>query len=131
MAVPASATYSVDAKEAAHIAFRDLIDAGSAGGSLKIRDASDVLLAEIPLADPCGTVSAVTGVLTFDVTSAEDTSADATGTAAYGEFCDSDGNVHLSLPAEAGLSAVSGKLVLNSLSIVSGGPVTLISATVG
>jgi len=131
MAVPSVATYSVDAKEAAHIAFRDLIDAGSSNGSLKIRDSSDVLLAQIPLADPCGTVSSSTGVLTFDVTSAEDTSADATGTAAYGEFCDSDGNVHLSLPTQAGSSAVSGKLVLNTLSIVSGGPVTLVSATIG
>jgi len=131
MAVPGSATYSVDAKEEAHKAFRDLIDAGSAAGRLKIRDASDVLLANIPLGDPCGTVSAVTGVLTFDVTAAEDSSADATGTAAYGEFTDSDDNVHLSLPTQAGTAAVSGKLVLNTLSIVSGGPVTLISATIG
>jgi hypothetical protein len=131
MAVPSVATYSVDAKEEAHKAFRDLIDAGSAAGRLKIRDASDVLLADIPLGDPCGTVSAVTGVLTFDVTAAEDSSADATGTAAYGEFTDSDDNVHLSLPTQAGTAAVSGKLVLNTLSIVSGGPVTLVSASIG
>lgn len=131
MAVPASATYSVKAKEEAHKAFRDLIDAGSAAGRLKIRDSADVLLADIPLADPCGTVSSGTGVLTFDVTAAEDTSADATGTAAYCEFTDSDGVVHLSLPTQAGTAAVSGKLVLNTLSIVSGGPVTLVSATIG
>jgi len=131
MPAPASATYSVKAKEEAYKAFKVLIDAGSAAGRLKIRDASDVLLANIPLADPCGTVSSVTGVLTFDVTAAEDTSADATGTAAYGEFTDSDGTVHLSLPTQAGTAAVSGKLVLNTLSIVSGGPVTLISATIG
>lgn len=131
MPVPAVATYSVEAKEAAHQAFADLIDAGSAEGTLKIYDSSDVLLAEIPLNDPCGTVSAVTGVLTFDVTGAEDASADASGTAAYGEFADSDGNVHLALPTQSGSAPVTGKLVLNTLSIVSGGPVTLISATVG
>lgn len=131
MAVPSVATYSVDAKEEAHKAFRDLIDAGSAAGRLKIRDSADVLLANIPLGDPCGTVSASTGVLTFDVTAAEDSSADATGTAAYGEFTDSDGNVHLSLPTQAGTTAVSGKLVLNTLAIVSGGPVKLVSATIG
>jgi len=131
MAVPSVATYSVKAKEEAHKAFRTLIDAGSAAGRLKIRDSADVLLANIPLADPCGTVSSGTGVLTFDVTAAEDTSADATGTAAYGEFTDSDGVVHLSLPTQAGTAAVSGKLVLNTLSIVSGGPVTLVSATIG
>ncbi len=131
MPAPGSATYSVKAKEEAHKAFRDLIDAGSAAGRLKIRDASDVLLADIPLGDPCGTVSSGTGVLTFDVTATEDISADATGTAAYGEFTDSDDVIHLSLPTEAGTAAVSGKLVLNTLSIVSGGPVTLVSASIG
>jgi hypothetical protein len=131
MPAPASATYSAKAKEEAHKAFRDLIDAGAAAGRLKIRSSSDVLLADIPLADPCGTVSAVTGVLTFTTTSTEDSSADATGTAAYGEFTDSTGTVHLSLPTEAGSAAVSGKLVLNTLSIVSGGPVKLVSATIG
>lgn len=131
MPAPASATYSVTAKIQAHTAFRDLIDAGSAAGKLRIRDSADVLLAEIPLNDPCGTVNGTTGVFTFDVTGASDTSADASGTAAYGEFCDSDNIVHLSLPTEEGNTAVSGKLVLNTLNIVSGGPVTLISATIG
>ena len=60
-----------------------------------------------------------------------DDSADATGTAAYGEFCDSNGLVHLSLPAQAGGVAVTGKLVINALSIVAGGPVEVLSATVG
>lgn len=130
MAVPSSATYSVDALEAAHTAFRDLLDAGSAAGAVKIRDSADVLLAEVPLSDPCGTVSTSTGQLTFSF-SGPDTSANASGTAAYAEFCDSDGNVHLSLPAQQGTSAVSGKIVLNTLSIISGGPVSIVSATVG
>ena len=47
------------------------------------------------------------------------------------EFCDSAGLVHLSLPAQAGSAAVSGKIVINSLSIVAGGPVEVLSATVG
>jgi hypothetical protein len=131
MTVPTSTTYSVEAKEAAHQAFADLIDAGSAAGTLKIYSSADVLLAEIPLQDPCGTVSNSTGQLTFDVTGAEDTSADASGTAAYGEFADSDGNVHLAVPCQQGFAPASGFLVLNTLSIVSGGPVELISATVG
>lgn len=131
MPAPANATYSNAAKKVAHEAFRDLIDSGASAGKLRIRSASDVLLADIPLADPCGTVNATTGQLTFTVTNAKDTSADATGTAAYGEFCDSTNAVHLSLPAQAGTVAVSGKLVLNTLSIVAGGTVELISATVG
>ena len=130
MAVPTVATYSAAALVAANTSFKDLIDAGAGAGSIKIRDAADVLLAQIPLTDPCGTVNGTTGQLTI-TPSGRDESADATGTAAYGEFCDSDGLVHLSLPAQAGSAAVSGKLVINSLSIAAGGPVEVLSATVG
>ena len=130
MAVPSVATYSAAALVAAHTSFKTLIDAGSGAGSIKIRDASDVLLAQVPLSDPCGTVNGTTGQLTFSI-AGPDTSADASGTAAYGEFCDSDGVVHLSLPAQAGSSAVSGKLVINTLAIIAGGPVGVASATIG
>ena len=129
MPAPSSATYSAAALVAAHTSFKDLIDAGTAG-SIKIRDSSDVLLAQIPLSDPCGSVNGTTGQLTFSI-AGPDTSADATGTAAYGEFCDSDGLVHLSLPTQVGGVAVSGKLVLNTLSIVAGGPVAILSAIIG
>ena len=130
MAVPSTATYSAAALVAAQTSFKDLIDAGVSAGSIKIRDASDVLLAQVPLSDPCGSVNGTTGQLTFSI-AGPDTSADASGTAAYGEFCDSDGVVHLSLPAQAGSSAVSGKLVINTLSIIAGGPVSVLSATIG
>jgi hypothetical protein len=75
-------------------------------------------------------VNGTTGQLTMTMAGRNE-SADATGTAAYGEFCDSAGLVHLSLPAQAGSAAVSGKIVINSLSIVAGGPVEVLSATVG
>lgn len=130
MPVPAAATYSVAALVAAHTSFRDLIDAGSGAGSLKIRDAADVLLAQIPLTDPCGTINGTTGRLTI-TPSGRDESADATGIAAYGEFCDSAGLVHLSLPAQAGGAPLAGKLVLGTLSVTEGNPVELLSATVG
>lgn len=130
MTVPTVATYSAAALVAAHTSFKDLIDAGSAGGSIKIRDAADVLLAQVPLSDPCGSVNGTTGQLTFSI-AGPDSSADASGTAAYGEFCDSDGTVHLSLPAQSGSVAVSGKIVLNTLSIIAGGPVGVVTATIG
>ena len=130
MAVPTEPTYSVEAKEDAHIAFLALIDAGAAAGYINIRDSGDVLLAQILFDDPAGTVSAVTGQLTFDI-AGPDASADATGTAAYGELCDSDANVHLSLPAQSGTVAVSGYIVINTLSIVLGSPVTVVSAIIG
>lgn len=130
MAVPSVATYSAAALIAAHTTFRDLIDAGAGAGAIKIRDASDVLLAEIPLDDPCGTVNGTTGQLTLSI-AGPDSSANASGTAAYAEVCDSDGVVHLALPAQAGTTPVSGKIVINSLSIVSAGAVEIISATIG
>lgn len=130
MPAPTTYTYSAAALVAAHTAFKNLLDAGSGPGSIKIRDAADVLLAQVPLTDPCGTVNATTGQLTI-TPSGRDESADASGTAAYGEFCDSDGLVHLALPAQAGGAAVIGKIVLNTLTIVAGGPVEVLSVVVG
>lgn len=129
MPAPLSYTYSAEALSAAQTAFRDLIDSGVSNGYVNLRDASDTLLATVPLNDPCGTVG-ITGQLTFSF-SGPDTSADASGTCAYAEFCDGGGDVHLSLPAEEGATAVSGKIVLNSLTIVAGAEVSITSATVG
>lgn len=130
MAVPSVATYSAAAKIDANEAFLALIDAGAGAGKIRIRSSSDVLLAEIPLEDPAGTVNQSTGVLTLAI-DGPDSSADATGTAAYCEVCDSANTVHLSIPAQQGTAAVSGKIVLNTLSIVQGGPVEIVSATIG
>lgn len=129
MPAPASATYSVAALVAAHTAFRDLIDSGAGAGMLRIRNAADALLATVVLADPCGTVNGTTGQLTFSIPGGDTISTG--GTAAYGEFCNSDGVVHLSLPAQEGVAAVSGKLVLNSLVLVMGGPLEVVIARVG
>lgn len=130
MPAPSSATYSAAAKVAAHTSFRDLIDSGTGAGLIKVRDASDVLLGTCTCSDPCGTVNGTTGQLTFSAVTG-DSSADNGGTAAYVEICDSDGDVHLSLPTQAGTAAVSGKAVLNTLSIVSGGPIEILSITIG
>ena len=130
MPAPASPTYSVAALVAAHTAFRNLIDAGAGAGLIRIRDASDVLLAEVALTDPCGTVSGTTGQFTL-TPAAPDASANATGAAAYGEICNSTGVVHLALPAQAGGAPVAGKIVLNSLAIVAAGEVSIVSAVIG
>lgn len=130
MPAPSVATYAAAALVAAQTSFRDLLDSGSGAGLIRVRSATDVLLAEIVLTDPCGTVNGTTGQLTI-TPAGPDTSANASGTAAYGELCNSAGTVYLSLPAQAGASPVSGKLVLNTLTIVSGGPVEIVSATIG
>ena len=130
MPIPTAAEFSVAARVAAHTALRDLIDAGSSAGYIAVRGDALQLLAMIPLADPCGTVNGTTGQLTLSI-AGSDTSADATGTAAYAEVCDSTGAAHLSLPAQAGTTWVAGKIVLNSLSIVAGTEVSILSAVIG
>lgn len=129
MPAPSVATYSVQAKIDAHTALLTLIDAGSAG-FVRIRSSADVLLAEITLTDPAGTVNGTTGQLTL-TPNGRDESANATGTAAYGEITSSAGTVHLALPAQVGTAAVSGKLVMNTLSITAGGPVEIQTITIG
>lgn len=130
MPAPSSATYSAAALIAANTSFRDLVDSGSGAGFMRVRDSSDVLLAQIPLSDPCGTVHGTTGQLTLSI-AGPDASADANGTAAYVQICDSDGDVHLSLPVQTGTSPVSGYAVFNTLAIVSGSPVDVLSAVIG
>ena len=130
MPAPTVATYSVAALVAAHTAFRNLIDAGAGAGSIRLRSEADVLLAEVPLSDPCGTVNGATGQLVFAI-AGPDTGANANGTIAYGQFCDSAGLVHLAMPAQVGASAVAGFVSLNNLTVLAGGPVEVLSATLG
>jgi hypothetical protein len=115
---------------AAHNSLVTTIDSGSGAGFIRLRSSADVLLAQIPLDDPCGTVNGTTGQLTLTM-DGRDESANATGTVAYGEICDSDGDVHLSLPAQSGSTPVSGKLVMTTLSLIAGAPVEVLSATIG
>jgi hypothetical protein len=130
MPTPLVATYSPAARVAAHTSFRDLIDSGSGAGFIRIRDSADVLLAEIPLADPCGAVDGTTGQLILSI-AGRDESANAGGTTAYGEICDSTGAVYLALPTQVGSAPVSGVLVLNVAEVVIGEPVEIVSATIG
>lgn len=127
MPAPGAETFSNAAKVAAQTALRDLIDGGSGAGKLKIRDASDVLLWTAPLSDPCGTISGA-GVLTITMPSYT-ANASATGTAAYGELTDSADTVVWSAPTQAGTSAVSGKVVINTPALTSGSPMTVVSIT--
>lgn len=88
------------------------------------------LLATVVCADPAGTVDSQTGQLTF-ASMTRDESADADGQASFGRLVNGDGNAVIDLPTQAGTSAVSGYLVLNTLDIVAGGPVEILSATIG
>lgn len=129
MTVPTQLTFSAAALVAASTSFKNLLDAGGGAGLVRVRDSADVLLAQVSMTDPCGSVNGTTGQLVLGVAGPGTGVAD--GMAAYAELCDSDGVVHAALPAQAGTVAVAGKVVLNALAIVLGGPVTVLSATVG
>lgn len=111
---------------------RAAIDAGAGAGLVRIYSGSKptkggapsgTLLAEITLSDPCGSSSG--GVLTFTVP-ASDTSADATGTAAFFYLVDSTGAF-----VADGDCAVSGSdLNLTTTSITAGQPVEITSFTI-
>ena len=128
MPAPASYTYSAQALIDAQQSFLDLVDSGTAG-SIKLRDETDVLLAEIPLTTPAGTIDGA-GQLTITA-SGSDPSADASGVCTYGEICDSADVVVLALPATQGAAPVEGELVISNTTVAAGAEVSLISCTIG
>ena len=129
MPAPGAPTYSSAARIAAHTALRDGIDSGAGAGKIEFLTSADALLGSVTLTDPCGTVNGTTGQLTL--TAAGVGSGSATGVAAWGRITNSTGTVYLSMDTQAGTAAVSGKFVLSSTSITSGGAISLVSATIG
>lgn len=118
-------TYSTTVKNSRLTVVKDAIDAGASAGVLEIGTTGmGSVLATIPLADPCGSVSA--GVLTFTMPQS-DTNADATGTAAEARIKDSNGTAIIS-----GLTvgASGANINLSSVSITAGDTVTLNSAAI-
>ena len=118
--------YRTSLKTTRMTAVRDDIDSGAGAGTLEIGTAGfAAVLAVIPLADPCGTVSGDT--LTFSGMPREDTSADAGGTAAEARIKNSDGTVIVS-GLTVGTSGANLNLVTTT--IVAGQPVRLTSGTI-
>lgn len=117
--------YSSTVKNARLTVVRDAIDAGSSNGTLEIGTTGmGTVLATIPLADPCGSVS--TGVLTFSAP-VSDTNADASGTAAEARIKDSSGTTVVS-GLTVGTSGAN--INLSSVGITAGDTVTLSSAAI-
>jgi hypothetical protein len=114
-------------------AIRAAIDAGAGAGLLRIYSGSKPakggvpsgsLLAEITLADPCGTSSS--GVLTFSSMPRTDTSANNTGTAAFFYLVDSTG----AFVCDGDISTSGSDLNLTTTSITAGQPVEITSFTI-
>ena len=109
------------------------IDAGSGAGTIKIysgtipTDAataitSQVLLSTLTFSDPCGTIA--NNALTMDAIT-QDSSADATGTAAWARIADSAGVTVMDINVTT--TGGSGALTLNTTNIVIGGPILITS----
>lgn len=121
--------YSAALWIAAHGAALTLIEGGASDPTIKIRDSSDVLLATAVIDETGSTCSGTTGDITFAILTQED-AAPASGTASYAEICDGDGVVHATMDCVQGSSPVAGNCVMNTLTIVSGAPVDILSATI-
>lgn len=111
-----------------------LIDAGAAGGKLKIYDGSrpatggtaTTLLGTLTFTDPAAPAAAG-GVLTFNAI-APDTNADATSTATWGRITDSDDN--FVMDCSVGATGSGADIELSTTSIVAGGVISVTSATI-
>lgn len=119
-----SVTYNATVKNDRLQVVADAIDAGGAGTIEIGTTGMGTVLAIIPLAATCGTVSG--GVLTFSMPQS-DSSADNTGTAAEARI-KSGGGTSIVTGLTVGTSASD--IILTSTSIVATEPVTINSATI-
>ena len=121
--------YSPAAWIAAHTALLTLIEDGASDSKIKLYDGSNVLLGEFVIDDATSDVSGVTGDITIEIATQED-AAIASGTASYITICDGDGDVVYKMSCQQGTEAVAGKCVMNSLTIIAGAPVDILSCTI-
>ena len=128
---------SMDLRNAQANKIRELMDAGAGPPTLKIytapmpahpADPPDgcTLLGTLTFSDPSAP-AAEDGVLTFSAIT-EDASADATGTAAWARIADSNGTAIFDVDVGVGGSGCT--IILNTTSIVQGGPIRLTSFTI-
>jgi len=103
---------------------RDAIDAGSGAGKLVIRDGTTVV-ATITLDDPCGTIAAGSGVLTFAGFPKTDLSCDASGTPDNALLVDSDDTTVIQVTCGVGTEEV----VLAKATYTAGEPLKIESAS--
>ena len=99
------------------------IDQDVGAGKLQILTSADVLLAELPLSDPAGSVSG--DVLTFAAITT-DTSANNSGTASKAQITDNSGDAIIT-GLTVGTSGAN--INLSSVSITAGQQVAITSAT--
>lgn len=111
---------------------KNAIDGGSGPGTIKVYTGtkpagpdtaitSQTLLGTLTCSDPCGTTSS--GVLTFSSIT-QDSSADATGAAAWARISDSSGTAIIDVTV--GTSGTD--IIMNTTAVVAGGAIAITSA---
>lgn len=126
-------TLSAAAKNAVLTTINDALNAGAGGATIKIYAGTkpagpdvaittQTLLGTLTCSDPAGAVDS--GTLTFGAI-AQDTAADATGTATWARLADSDGVAAIDIDVTT--TGGGGFLQLNTTSIVIGGPILISS----
>jgi hypothetical protein len=127
---------STTARNALANAIKTAIDAGAGAGTIKIysgaqpatpQDApatANVLLGTLTFSKPSFPTGTV-GVITASAIT-QDSSADASGTAAWARLADSDGNAIMDV--DVGTTGCT--INLNTTTVVSGGPIAITSATI-
>ncbi len=133
----ATVRYATTLKNSMLTPIRDAIDAGAGAGTLKVytspmatlpSDAitTQTLLGTLTFSDPSGATPSG-GVFTASAIT-QDSSADATGTAAWARIQDSTGTVVMDL--DITVSGGGGAMQMNSTSVVIGGPILISAMTV-
>ena len=131
MPAPTQATYSLEAKIAANTALRDLIDAQAGNGKLHLMGSDDYVLAYFELTKPCGTVNATTGNLVITTTTGLAVIQFGGNDVTHAALVDSNGDAHLTLPAQEGSAPVAGKVILDSIYLESDWIVEIGSIEIG
>lgn len=122
--------YTLPARIAAHQALLELLSDGASGTAvIRLLD-GETILADLPIDHEASSVNAVTGVLTL--APADGALWEESGTVDLAMLIARDETVlENGIPVESGFVASPGKVVLSSLTAISGGQVDLISAQVG
>ena len=108
-------------------ALTDLTSEGTAGCKVVVYDASNVVLAEIALSDPAGTVTSNR----LQINVAADTVAVASGTASYVRINKTTGTEFARLPCAQGSAAVANKFVMGSLEVLAGSVIAVSTFFIG
>ncbi|WP_252178354.1 hypothetical protein [Endozoicomonas sp. 4G] len=121
--------YSLALVSAGYTAALGVITAGAGASTIGIFSAADVLLASATIDDAASAVSGTTGDITIAIAAQEDSSP-AGGTASYAQIIDGDGDPHIQVPCVQGTEAVAGFCVLNTLVIIAGAPLEILSVVI-